>query len=65
MNAPQLVRAKHLARETNVSLSLVYEWLTHHPIPHYRIGRVVLIDRVGFLEWLDQHRDKSSPSGGA
>ncbi len=65
MNAPQLVRAKHLAREANVSLSLLYEWLTRHPIPHYRIGRVVVIDRIGFLEWLQKQRVPAPPSRGA
>ena len=53
-----------LATYSGLSVPTLREWLTHpeHPLPHMRVGKIIVVKRSEYDAWVDWFRVKT-PSG--
>lgn len=52
-----------LAKYSGLSLSTLRRWLKHkdHPLPHYRIGGRVLVNKREFDQWVARFKPAAAP----
>ncbi len=50
------IRIPQAAKESGLALGSIRKWVAQGLIPHFKVGRAVLIDADEFQEWLRRTR---------
>ena len=59
-NGIKLLSPRELSEKSGINTQTLYYLVRTHSLPHYRIGKKILISEEDFRNFLGQHRQEAS-----